>query len=63
MLEKKYQDLMEAYQHAITRRGPDARYVGKEILYQEAGEAVHLSSVYAGRVIRKMLKESATKRT
>lgn len=59
LLDKKYEDLLEAYQNAINRRGDDARYVAKEVLYQEAGEAVHLSAVYAGRIIRRKMKESA----
>ena len=59
LLDKKYEDLLEAYQNAINRRGDDARYVAKEVLYQEAGEAVHLSAVYAGRIIRRKMIESA----
>jgi hypothetical protein len=59
MLDKKYEDLLEAYQRAIERRGEDARFVAKELLYQEAGEAVHLTAVYAGRIIRKKIRESA----
>ena len=37
LLDKKYEDLLEAYQNAINRRGDDARYVAKEVLYQQAG--------------------------
>lgn len=63
MLDKKHEDLIEAYMNAIRRRGDDARYVAKELLYQEAGEAVHLTAVYAGRIIRKKMREKAASHT
>ncbi len=57
MLEHKHKKLLKLYLKAIQRFGPDARFVSKSKLYAEAGEQLYLNQEYAGKVIRKMLKD------
>lgn len=57
MMEEKHKMLLQAYMETISKYGEAAKYMAKEHLYREAGEKVFLSPVYAGRIIRKMLRQ------
>lgn len=54
--DEKHKALMEAYLEVIKSHGNDVKYISKTRLYEEAGEKVFLSAVYAGRIIRRMLR-------
>jgi hypothetical protein len=55
--DEKHRRLLESYMETISKYGEAAKYMAKEQLYREAGEKVFLSPVYAGRIIRKMLRK------
>ncbi len=56
MRDAKHKDLIKAYLRVIKGYGPNAKHIPKSVLYEMAGAEVYLTSRYAGKAIRKIIR-------